>query len=374
MKTKSIITFEQLYAWAGLYDSDEYGREDSDEGSEAVTKLLYQGKYDIYQYIEEMKQMQDNIYLNWKSVWLDTVIRKNMFKASNMLVLKGKKVHTPNSLKKDKIIDSGQYSDWKAYIKDTEVERALGIEQSEYQISGIKELMEYPQIVLLLIGQIFPKEDWDEIGSTMSEEMYFLIEKILSHLNDKKIELSKKEINRITRKLGGSLYPEEDQLAYLEGCNKVSLTGEKDNKIKVCDKKEIVKEVFRQCKILKEKNFITETSGRSKIKKKNNKMKQLQVSAFFVPLLVTMCRYYKESPFLLDNPIWKNIEHEKFKLDVESDDETKERISENFSELLNYISYADNAEVFSEDRIYIRCDGGAIDRENDNGDTLLQPV
>lgn len=83
-------------------------------------------------------------------------------------------------------------------------------------------------------------------------------------------------------------------------------------------------------------------------------MKQLQVSAFFVPLLVTMCRYYKESPFLLDNPIWKNIEHEKFKLDVESDDETKERISENYSELLNYISYADNAEVFSEDRIYIR--------------------
>lgn len=354
MKTKSIITFEQLYAWAGLYDSDEYGREDSDEGSESVTKLLYEEKYDIYQYIKEMQQKQDNIYLNWKSVWLDTVIRKNMFEVSNMLVLKGKKVHTPNSLKKDKIIDSGQYSDWKAYIKDTEVERALGIEQSEYQISGIKELMEYPKIVLLLIGQIFPKEDWDEIDDTMSEEMYFLIEKILSHLNDKKIELSKKEINRITRKLGGSLYSEEDQLAYLEGCNKVSQTGEKDNKIKVSDKKEIAKEVFRQCKLLKEKNFITETSGRSKVKKKNNKMKQLQVSAFFVPVLVTMCRYYKESPFLLDNPIWKNIEHKKFLIDIEGDDETKERISENYSELLNYISYDDHAEIFSEDRIYIR--------------------
>lgn len=349
MDTKSIIMFEKLSAWAGLYDSSE----DIDEDSELVTKLLYQEKYDIYQHIEEMNQKQDNIYLNWKSVWLDTVIRKNMFKVSNILVLKGKKVHTPNSLKKDKIIDSGQYSDWKAYIKDTEVERAFGIEKSEYQISGIKELMEYPKIVLLLIGQIFPKEDWDEIDKIMSEEMYFLIKKILSHLNDKKIELSKKEINRITRELGGSLYPEEYQLAYLEGGNKVS-PREKDNKIKVGDKKEIAKEVFRQCKILKEKNFITETSGRSKIKKKNNKMKQLQVSAFFVPLLVTMCRYYKESPFLLNNPIWKNIEHEKFKLDVESDDETKERISENYSELLNYISYADNAEVFSEDRIYIR--------------------
>lgn len=336
---------------ASIEEYDE-AKEEKDDDCESVTKFLYQEKYDLYEYVENISKIQNEVRLNWKNIRLDVVIRRNILDTSYSLKLNGEKTYTPSSLKKNKIIASGQYSDWKAYIKDSEVENALDIKPSTYQLSGIRELMKYPKIVLLLINQIFPKEDWDEFDTTMSNQMFFLIRKVLCQLNEKNIELSKTQINQITNGLvAKKLYPNEGYPDWLSPKRLEQLSEEKITK---SEKKNIAKEVLKECEILKETGFITETIGKSEIKKENNKMGKLQVSALLAPILATMCGYYRENPFSDDNTVWKNSEHKKFILNIEeNDDETKRNISDIYSDLLNYKSYADDEKIMAKE-IYIK--------------------
>lgn len=345
----SIDYMDRLNASVEEYDE---AKEEKDDDCESVTKFLYQEKYDLYEYVVNISKIQNEVRLNWNNIKLDVVIRRNILDISYSLKLNGKKTYTPYSLKKSKIIASGQYSDWKAYIKDSEVENALDIKPSTYQLSGIRELMKYPKIVLLLINQIFSKET----DTIMSNQMFFLVSKVLRQLNDRNIELSKTQINQITNELvAKKLYPNEEYLDWLSPKRLKQSSEEKSEVQEITEsEKNITKEVLKECKILEETGFITETIGKSESKKENNKMGKLQVSAFLAPILATMCGYYRENPFSDDNTVWKNSEHKKFILNIEeNDDETKRNISDTYSDLLNYKSYVDNEEIMPEE-IYIK--------------------
>lgn len=58
---------------ASIEEYDE-AKEEKDDDCESVTKFLYQEKYDLYEYVENISKIQNEVRLNWKNIRLDVVI------------------------------------------------------------------------------------------------------------------------------------------------------------------------------------------------------------------------------------------------------------------------------------------------------------
>lgn len=309
-------------------------------------------KYDDCQFLEP----DELFFVDLNILELDCFCKKRIMyykNNTNYIDKKSKKYSylSPYKLRGEGFIKSGRYSDWKAFVLESFMADAMGLDRRRYILKNVDRLLEHTAFVLLLLNRCIKI-----CKVTKSIFIWDCVEKALNAYkkNVCTVELTKEDKGRITEILVGKAiydykmkytkddYDEEGVLK--DKWEMLSINQKEKIKNLECELNDAVERIS-----LKQEEKSTFDDQFQNI---NVDDRHIYFAVYLAPIAAAICQHYEENPFLRTKTIWTSQIDRQNVYWKEGGKDFKTLVND-YSIFIAYLDYLENIEDIVVDDIFV---------------------